>query len=54
MRALIQRVSRASVQVAGETVGEIGAGLLILVCAMQRLQENIGELQKIMSAGSPH
>ena len=34
MRALIQRVSRASVQVAGETVGEIGAGLLILVCAM--------------------
>ena len=30
MRALIQRVSRARVAVAGETVGEIGHGLLIL------------------------
>ncbi|SFR13087.1 D-aminoacyl-tRNA deacylase [Poseidonocella sedimentorum] len=35
MRALIQRVSRARVVVAGETVGEIGPGLLILICAMQ-------------------
>ncbi len=35
MRALIQRVSRARVTVAGRTTGEIGAGLLILVCAMQ-------------------
>lgn len=34
MRALIQRVSEARVQVADETVGEIGPGLLILVCAM--------------------
>ena len=31
MRAVVQRVSRASVTVAGETVGEIGAGLLILL-----------------------
>lgn len=34
MRALLQRVSRADVKIDGETVGEIGEGLLILVCAM--------------------
>lgn len=35
MRALIQRVTQATVTVAGERIGEIGPGLLILVCAMQ-------------------
>ncbi|MDB5886214.1 MAG: D-tyrosyl-tRNA(Tyr) deacylase [Polaromonas sp.] len=33
MKALLQRVAQAKVLVAGETVGEIGRGLLVLVCA---------------------
>jgi D-tyrosyl-tRNA(Tyr) deacylase len=35
VRAVLQRVNRASVSVDGATVGEIGPGLMILVCAMQ-------------------
>ena len=35
MRALIQRVAEARVDIAGETVGEVGHGMLVLVCAMQ-------------------
>ena len=35
MRAVLQRVSRASVVIDGTIAGEIGAGLLILICAMQ-------------------
>ncbi|MCI5084503.1 MAG: D-aminoacyl-tRNA deacylase [Rhodovulum sp.] len=34
MRALIQRVRSASVTVDDQVIGEIGAGMLILVCAM--------------------
>ena len=33
MIALLQRVQQARVEVHGQTVGAIGAGLLVLVCA---------------------
>jgi len=35
MRALLQRVSHASVSVGGREIGRTGPGLLILVCAMR-------------------
>jgi len=35
MRALVQRVQSASVTVDSEITGQIGPGLLVLICAMQ-------------------
>lgn len=43
MRALIQRVAEASVTVEGRTIGQIGSGLLVLVCAMQGDDEKSAE-----------
>jgi hypothetical protein len=47
MRCLVQRVSQAKVEVAGRTLGEIGQGLVILVCAMRGDTEtNVQQLAK--------
>jgi D-tyrosyl-tRNA(Tyr) deacylase len=35
LRALLQRVTQASVTVEGRVIGQIGGGFLILICAMQ-------------------
>ncbi|MEQ5826111.1 D-tyrosyl-tRNA(Tyr) deacylase [Sulfitobacter sp. NFXS29] len=43
MRALLQRVTEASVTVEGEIIGEIGPGMLILVCAMPEDTEDTAE-----------
>ena len=50
MKALLQRVREAHVVVEGETVGRIGAGLLVLVCAEPQDDEATGErlLAKIL------
>lgn len=49
MRALLQRVSEAKVTVDSEITGQIGPGLLVLMCAMQGDTEAEAELlaQKI-------
>ena len=47
MIALLQRVSQARVDIAGETVGQIGPGLLVLVCAEPSDTEAVG--QKLLS-----
>lgn len=47
MRCLIQRVSQARVEIAGETVGQIEQGLMILVCAMSGdTEENAATLAR--------
>ena len=50
MMAVLQRVSEARVLIEGQTVGEIGAGLLVLLCAEQGDRETQGDklLAKIL------
>jgi D-aminoacyl-tRNA deacylase len=43
MLALIQRVIQARVDIAGQTVGEIGPGLLVLVCAEPEDTESVAD-----------
>lgn len=43
MRVVLQRVTAAKVEVDGQTVGQIGPGLMILVCAMQGDSEAAAE-----------
>lgn len=45
MRALVQRVSSASVRVDGETVGEIGAGMLVLLGVTH--QDGVAEADRL-------
>ena len=50
MIALLQRVARARVEIDGEVVGQIGPGLLVLLCAEPDDSEAVGEkmLAKIL------
>ncbi|WP_295525552.1 D-aminoacyl-tRNA deacylase [uncultured Pseudacidovorax sp.] len=50
MKALLQRVREARVEIAGEVAGAIGPGLLVLVCAEPGDTEAVGErlLAKIL------
>ena len=43
MKALLQRVSEARVVVDGQTVGEIGVGVLVLLCAEKGDTEAVGD-----------
>ncbi len=44
MKALLQRVSEARVEVANRVIGEIGSGLLVLICAVEGDGEAEAEL----------
>jgi D-tyrosyl-tRNA(Tyr) deacylase len=50
MMALLQRVSEARVDIAGQTVGAIGPGLLVLLCSEPGDTEAVGEkmLSKVL------
>ncbi|PQA82156.1 D-tyrosyl-tRNA(Tyr) deacylase [Limnohabitans sp. TS-CS-82] len=50
MKAVLQRVSEARVVIDGQTVGEIGQGLMVLLCAEKGDTEAVGQkmLDKIL------
>ena len=43
MIALLQRVREARVEVAGQVIGQVGAGFLMLVCAEPTDSEAVAE-----------
>lgn len=43
MKALLQRVREARVDIAGETVGAIGPGLLVLLCAEREDTDSVAD-----------
>ena len=47
MIALVQRVARAHVEIAGRTVGAIDAGLLVLVCAEPT--DTLAQVQRLVA-----
>lgn len=47
MRALVQRVREARVEVGGRTVGAIGPGLLVLLCAMRG--DGLSEVDRLLA-----
>ncbi len=47
MMALLQRVRQARVEVAGKAIGEIGAGLLVLLCAERG--DSIAQSDKLLA-----
>ena len=51
MKALIQRVSRASVEINNEVVGEIGAGLLVFLAIEKNDDETVADqlLKKVLA-----
>ncbi len=47
MKAVLQRVSQAHVDIDGQTVGKIGQGLLVLLCVEQNDQQ--ADVDKVLS-----
>ena len=62
MRALVQRVARAAVRVDGETVGAIGAGMLVLLgvahdddeAVCDRLADKVARAADLRRRRGPH
>ncbi len=50
MRALVQRIRRASVETEGRAIGESGPGLLIFICAMAGDHEDDAEKMAVKIA----
>ena len=52
MIAVLQRVSEACVRVEGEVIGQIGAGLLVLLCAEKGDTEAVADKMLVLRDGT--